>query len=257
MPMNHDILCVVCAQSAANISSLLASFGAQADPRGHDLLVQTYRGLDKYPSFTGSGAYRFAVFVREGCELYGTDFISRLVEPLERDHTLSFSIPSTVIHQDAPYYQIGVSLNEKAYGIPLCNVTTGFAHERYGIFSLHNVLAIAMRYELFQKIQDGHQFIVNPADFSVLPSLMDRFPGGAVVAPRCAVYMPSFANFTELWKLFYNHGKRDAWFNSYCRRFQAGTDARFHSFYSAAYYCGYARQKASCYISGGRRQDRP
>ncbi len=248
--MEHETICVVCSAAAEKISGLLSSFDRQSGSFGHSLHISTYRGLEKYPSFDFSGNYSFIVFVREGTELYGDDFVERMIEPLKKDPGINFVIPSTVIHQDAPYYQLDLSGAEKNYGIPLCSVITGFSPEKYGVFAAHNVLAVAMRYPVFLEIQQGHDFLLNPADFSILPALMRRYPGSASVAPMCGVYLPKFTNFTELWKLFYGHGKMNAWFNYKCSKFKAGMDEKVHSFYTFAYYAGYFRKYASLFFKG-------
>ncbi|HNY12067.1 MAG TPA: hypothetical protein PKK26_10800 [Candidatus Wallbacteria bacterium] len=248
--MDHETVCVVCSASAEKISRLLESFDRQSTSSGHSLHISTYRGLEKYPAFDFSGNYSYVVFVREGTELYGEDFVERITAPLKKDPGIKFVIPSTVIHQDAPYYQLDLSVSEKNYGIPLCNVITGFSPEKYGVFAVHNVLALAMRYQMFLEIQQGNDFILNPVDFSILPALMRRYPGSSSVASQCGVYLPKFTNFIELWKLFYCHGKMNAWFNYNCGKFKAGMDEKVHSFYTLAYYTGYFRKYAGLFFRG-------
>lgn len=248
--MSRETLCVVCTDSAENIKGLLSSFDRQNDASGLTLHVSTCRGRENYPppgfisEYLAGGAPSFIVFIRDTAELYGSDFLSRLIAPLRRDPGINFAIPSTVIPHEASHYQLSLSFSERRYGIPLCNATTGFSPDRFGVFSGHVVLAVAMRFPFYLQVQENCPVLVNPADFNILPSLTKRYPGSVAVAPQCAAYLPKFQSFMDLWKIFYGHGKNDAWFDAGNRKYRSARPEFFRSFYSAAYYCGYARQYA-------------
>jgi len=241
-------LCVTCSDSADKIRGLLSSFDRQNDSSGFTLHVSTYRGQDGYPEpetlsqYLPGGAPSFIVFIRGTAELYGSDFLARITAPLRLDPGLNFVIPSTVVPHDASHYQISLAFSEKRYGIPLCNTITGYSPERPEIFSGHIVLAVAMRFPFYLQVQEGCPALVNPADFNILPSLVRRYPGSVAVAPQCAAYLPKFQSFMDLWKIFYSHGKNDAWFDGKNMKFRSARPGFFDSFYSAAYYSGVARE---------------
>ena len=269
--MTNAILCVVCTESLEISKKLFDSFDRQRECVNYTLHVASYRGLDRYPAkkqldiyFAGpdnapygdeaflSEKPEYVIFINEHAELYGEDFLLRVIEPLKKDPGIFFSIPATLIrHEKVSSYQLNLSFGEKKYGIALCNTITGFAPEKYAIFAQHNALAIAMRYNTYLEIQKGCDFIANPADFHIIPELMRRYPKGAVVAPRCAAYMPSFSNFVELWKIFYMNGKRNSWFNRQSREFKININSPFQSFYTLAYYCGAVRE----YFRGLKKSD--
>ncbi len=193
------------------------------------------------PHFSGRPEY--IIFVNEGSELYGTDFITKLIEPLEKDGGILFSIPATILAQEnLSFYQLNLSCAEKKYGIAMCNIITGFSPDKYEIFTQLNIMAVAMRYKTYVDLQAGCDFITNPVDFNFIPELMKRRPQCAVIAPQCAAFLPEFSNFTDLWKLFYNNARRNAWFNYNSGSLQIKSNQTFKSFYTIAYSCGLIRQ---------------
>lgn len=274
--MNNQILCVVCTRSLEVSRKLLNSFDRQSECCNYTLHVASYRTIDAYPrarqlSFysgaqeesrspggdktadgeTEAGAGpeparakpEYVIFINEDSELYGNDFISRIVEPLKKDPGIYFSIPSTVLAQEnLSFYQMNLSCSEKKYGIALCNTITGFSADKYEIFAQANIMAVAMRYKTYLEIQNGYEFILNPIDFNLLPELTKRYPQSAVIAPQCAAYLPKFSNFTDLWKIFYNNARRNAWFNFKSDKFKIGSRWPVRSFFTLAYHCGLVRE---------------
>ncbi len=251
--MNNQILCVVCTRSLEISRKLLNSFDRQSECCNYTLHVASYRSIDAYPharqlsiysgALEGSRSPEYVIFIHEDSELYGDDFISRIVEPLEKDPGIYFSIPSTILAQEnLSFYQMNLSFGEKKYGIALCNTITGFSADRYEIFAQANVMAVAMRYKTYLEIQNGYDFILNPIDFNLLPELTKRYPQSAVIAPQCAAYLPKFSNFTDLWKIFYNNARRNAWFNFKSDKFKIGSRWPVRSFFTLAYHCGLARE---------------
>lgn len=272
--MNDQVLCVVCTRSLEASKKLLNSFDRQADGCDYTLHVASYRHMDNYPLARQLSIYsrpgragaagandsadapadardesfriappEFVIFIHEDSELYGDDFISRIIDPLKKDPGILFSIPSTVLaHENLSFYQMNLSYDEKNYGIALCNTITGFSADRYGIFAQANIMAVAMRHRTYAELQEGYDFIFNPVDFLLIPELTRRYPQSAVIAPMCAAYLPKFSNFTDLWKIFYNNARRNAWFNSRSSGFKITSNWPVRSFFTLAYHCGLLRE---------------
>ena len=261
--MNNQILCVVCTRSLEVSRKLLNSFDRQSECCNYTLHVASYRTIDAYPRARQLSIYsgadgeaeagagpeparakpEYVIFINEDSELYGNDFISRIVEPLKKDPGIYFSIPSTILAQEnLSFYQMNLSCSEKKYGIALCNTITGFSADKYEIFAQANIMAVAMRYKTYLEIQNGYEFILNPIDFNLLPELAKRYPQSAVIAPQCAAYLPKFSNFTDLWKIFYNNARRNAWFNFKSDKFKIGSRWPVRSFFTLAYHCGLVRE---------------
>ncbi len=281
--MNDKILCVVCTKSLEVSKKLLNSFDRQSQCSDYTLHVSSYRHIDDYPrakqlsiyykdcggkSETASCAAssvecdtipvfgpEYIIFINEDSELYSSDFIERIVEPLKKDPGILFSIPSTVLAQEnLSFYQMNLSYGEKKYGISMCNTITGFSGDKYEIFLQANLMAVAMRFKTYLEIQSGYDFIVNPIDFNLLPELLRRYPQSAVIAPQCAAYMPKFSNFTDLWKIFYNNARRNAWFNFNSSKFKIKSGWPMRSFYTLAYKCGTFREYIRRFARAGAKK---
>lgn len=256
--MNNQVLCVVCTRSLDVSKKLLASFDRQSECCNYTLHIAPYRRLDDYPSARQLSIYsdaqltldggekarpEYIIFINEDSELYGSDFILKIIEPLKKDKGILFSIPATILAQDnLSFYQMNLSYSEKRYGIPMCNTITGFSPDKYDIFAQPDILAAAMRYETYLQIQNGYDFILNPIDFFLMQELIKRYPQSAVIAPQCAAYLPKFSNFTDLWKIFYNNARRNAWFNYNSVKFKIKANYPAASIFSLAYNCGLIRE---------------
>jgi len=124
----------------------------------------------------------------------------------------------------------------------MCNTITGFSPDKYEIFAQPNILATAIRLQTYLQIQNGYDFILNPVDFYLMQELVRRYPQSAVIAPQCAAYLPVFSNFTDLWKIFYNNARRNAWFNHNSVKYKIKSSYPALSVFSLAYNCGLIRQ---------------
>lgn len=255
--MSECILCIVCTKSIEISKKLLESINNQIGSYDLILHVASYKNLENYPLYKQLSLYfdnnnsqnkffkkpDYVVFIHENTELYGNDFLIKLILPLKKDKNILFSIPSTMISpKNFSFYQVEFSYSQKQYGIPICNIITGLSLEKYKMFMLTNIVAIALRCETYLMLQDNYDFILNPIDFFILPEILKQHPQSIVISPECVAYLPSFYNFIDLWKMFYEYGKKSAWFNFKSKKFKIKPILSSPYILNLAYQIGYYKK---------------